>query len=43
MEKLSPPFGKGLAGLALLMVLITPIGKAASPVENVTKVLGVNK
>lgn len=33
-EKASPPLGKGLALLALLTVILTPIGNAPSPVEN---------
>ncbi len=40
-EQLSPQFAKGLAGLALLSVLIVPVGNAPSPVENASKMLGV--
>jgi hypothetical protein len=31
LEKISEPLGKGLAGLAILAVLIVPIGKAPAP------------
>lgn len=41
LEKLSPPLGKGLAVLALLTVLIVPVGNAPSPVENASKMLGL--
>jgi hypothetical protein len=41
LEQLSPPLGKGLAMLALLSVFILPVGNAPSPVENVSKVLGL--
>ena len=41
LEKLSPPLGKGLAMLALLTVLIVPVGNAPSPVENASKMLGM--
>jgi hypothetical protein len=41
LEALSPPLGKGLAILALLAVLIRPVGNAPSPVENAAKFLGV--
>lgn len=40
-EKLSPQFAVGIAGLGLLAVLIVPVGKAPSPIENVAKVLGL--
>jgi hypothetical protein len=40
-EKVSPTLGKGLAILALMAILITPIGKAGSPVENAAKFIGV--
>lgn len=40
LEKASPPLGKGLAMLAVLAVLIRPMGKAPSPLENVSKMLG---
>ena len=41
LEKISEPLGKGLAVLALLAVLITPVGNAPSPVENASKMLGL--
>lgn len=41
LEKVSPPLGKGLAVLALLAVIILPMGNAPSPVENAAKFLGV--
>lgn len=41
LEKISEPLGKGLAVLALMTVLIAPLGKAASPVENASKMLGL--
>jgi hypothetical protein len=41
LEQISVPLGKGLAMLALLTVLILPMGNAPSPVENATKMLGL--
>jgi hypothetical protein len=41
LEQLAPSFGKGLAGLALLSVLVLPVGNAPSPLENASKMLGV--
>lgn len=41
LEKLSEPLGKGLAILALLTVLMVPVGNAPSPIENVSKMLGI--
>jgi len=41
MEQLSPPLGKGLAMLALLTVLIVPVGNAPSPIDNASKFLGL--
>lgn len=41
LEHVSPPLGKGLAMLALLSVLIVPMGNAPSPVENAAKLLGI--
>lgn len=41
MEKISEPLGKGLAMLALLAVMIVPVGNAPSPVENASKMLGL--
>lgn len=40
LEKIAPEFAKGLAGLALLTVLVVPFGKAPTPLENVTKMMG---
>ena len=40
LEKVSEPLGKGLAGLVLLAVLILPMGKAPSPLENAGKIFG---
>lgn len=40
-EQLAPAFGKGMAGLALLAVLVLPVGNAPSPLENASKMLGV--
>lgn len=41
LEKISEPLGKGLAMLALLTVLMVPVGKAPSPIDNVSKMLGL--
>jgi hypothetical protein len=41
LEQISEPLGAGLAMLALLTVLIVPVGNAPSPVDNVTKLLGI--
>lgn len=41
LEQLSPPLGKGLAMIALLTVLMVPVGNAPSPVENVSKMMGI--
>lgn len=43
LEKLSPPLAKGLAGLALLSVIIVPFGNAPSPVDNLSKMIGIKK
>lgn len=43
LEKISPPLGKGLAGLALLAVFIRPMGNAPTPLENLSKMMGMNK
>jgi hypothetical protein len=40
LEKLSEPLGKGLAGLALLAVLVIPVGNASSPLETAGKAFG---
>ena len=41
LEQLSEPLGKGLAMLALLTVLMLPVGNAPSPIDNLSKMLGV--
>ena len=41
LEKLSPPLGKGLAILALLSVLLYPVGNAPTPLENAARFLGI--
>ncbi len=41
LEQISPPLGKGLAVLALLAVLMTPIGNAPSPIDNLLKMMGI--
>lgn len=41
LEQLSEPLGKGLAILALLTVLMVPVGNAPSPIDNVSKMLGI--
>jgi hypothetical protein len=41
LEKVSPPLGKGLAGLALLSALMVPLGNAPSPIDNLAKMLGI--
>lgn len=41
MDKMSPGFGAGLGALVFLAVLIIPVGHQPSPIENVSKVLGV--
>jgi len=41
LEQLSVPLGKGLAMLALLTVLMLPVGNAPSPIENASKMLGL--
>jgi len=39
LEQISEPLGKGLAVLALLSVLMLPVGNAPSPVDNINKLL----
>jgi hypothetical protein len=39
LEQISPPLGKGLAMLALLTVLIVPVGNAPSPIDNAGRFL----
>lgn len=41
LERISMPLGKGLAVLALITVVLTPMGNAPSPIENVIKMLGL--
>lgn len=41
--KLSPGFATGLAGLALLSVLMVPVGKAPTPIDNISKAFGYTK
>lgn len=41
LESLSEPLGKGLAILALMTVVLVPVGNAKSPVENASKMLGL--
>lgn len=41
LEQLSEPLGKGLAVLALVAVLVIPVGNAPTPVENASKMLGL--
>lgn len=41
LETLSEPLGKGLAILALLAVLMLPVGNAPSPIDNASKFLGI--
>lgn len=41
LEQVSEPLGKGLAGLALLTVLMVPVGNAPSPIDNASKFLGL--
>ncbi len=41
LEQLSPILGKGLAALALIAVVLVPVGNAKSPVENASKMLGL--
>lgn len=40
LEKAAPDFAVGLAGLALLTVLLVPVGNAPTPIENVVRFLG---
>jgi hypothetical protein len=43
LEQISKPLGVGLAALALLSVLIVPIGNASTPIENATRYLRITK
>ena len=38
-EKIAPQFGNALGGLVLLAVLVTPVGNAGTPLENVANVV----
>lgn len=40
LEQLAPGFAVGLAGLVLAAVFVIPYGHAASPLDNVLKVMG---
>jgi hypothetical protein len=40
LEKLSKPLGVGLAALTLLAILIVPVGKAPTPIDNASKLFG---
>lgn len=37
LDTLSPPLGKGLAALVLLTALIVPVGRAGTPLENLSR------
>jgi hypothetical protein len=39
-EKMAPEFGNALGGMVLLVSLISPVGKAPAPLDNVAKVVG---
>lgn len=39
LEKVSEPLGVGLAGLTVLAVLILPVGKAPTPIDNLSKLV----
>jgi hypothetical protein len=43
LDKLAPGFGKGLAMLTLLAVLVIPFGNAGTPLENASKLVGTKK
>lgn len=43
LEKLSPPLAVGLAGMALFSVIFIPLGNAPSPVDNLSKMIGLKK
>lgn len=43
LEKVSEPLGEGLAVLALLVVLIAPMGNAPSPIDNLLKMLRIQQ
>lgn len=41
LEKAAPKFAVGLAWLSLAVVFIVPLGNAPTPLDNVTKALGI--
>jgi len=41
LEKIAPGFAVGLAGMAVLAVLIVPVGNAPTVTENIIKALGL--
>lgn len=43
LEQISEPLGTGLAVLALIVAIVVPFGNAPSPIDNASKVLGLNK
>lgn len=43
LEKLTPSFAVGLAGLTVVAVIIVPYGNAKPPIDNVLKVMGYEK
>jgi hypothetical protein len=43
LEKISEPLGTGLALLTLLAVLIVPVGKAPTPIDNLSKIVGTGR
>lgn len=43
LEKIAPAFAVGLAWLALFTVLVVPVGKAPTPLQNATQLLGYTK
>lgn len=43
LESVAPALGKGLAALALLAVIIVPVGNAPSPMENISSTFGLKK
>lgn len=42
-DTLAPGWGKGLAGLTLLMVLLVPSGNTSSPIDNASSLLNMGK
>jgi len=43
LETLAPKFAVGLAGLTLAAVFIVPYGNAATPLDNILKIMGYDK